>query len=59
MDQGHDSKKRSMTMASDKEGQVLNADDLKLAEMGYKPVNDSFSFLGKAYRDRNLVEGFP
>jgi hypothetical protein len=48
-----------MTMASDKEGQVLNADDLKLAEMGYKPVNDSFSFLGKAYRDRNLVEGFP
>ena len=40
MDAGHDSKRRSMTMASDKEGQVLNADDLKLAEMGYKPVDD-------------------
>jgi hypothetical protein len=48
MDAEHESKKRSMTMASDKEGQVVNADDLKLAEMGYKPVSGPFFFLGKS-----------
>ena len=29
----------SLAMASKEEGKVLNADDLKLAEMGYKPVS--------------------
>jgi hypothetical protein len=27
-----------MTLVTKEEGSVLNADDLKLAEMGYKPV---------------------
>jgi hypothetical protein len=48
MDAEHESKKRSMTMASDKEGQVLNADDLKLAEMGYKPVSGPVFLFGKS-----------
>jgi hypothetical protein len=56
MDGGHDSKKRSMTMASDKEGQVLNANDLKLAEMIQTCKRLLFLF-GKAYCD--LLGGFP
>jgi hypothetical protein len=36
-EENHDA---SMTMDS-KEKEVLNADDLKLAEMGYKPVPHS------------------
>jgi hypothetical protein len=33
-----ETKKRDSLNMSTKEGSVLNADDLKLAEMGYKPV---------------------
>lgn len=34
----HERKPSFTAMASKEEGSVLNADDLKLAEMGYKPV---------------------
>jgi hypothetical protein len=39
----HERKPSLTAMASKEEGSVLNADDLKLAEMGYKPVISSFS----------------
>jgi hypothetical protein len=39
MDSNPETKESSLTMASKEEGSVLNADDLKLAEMGYKPVS--------------------
>ena len=40
-----DKKKNSLTnMRSKEDGSVLNADDLKLAEMGYKPVPPTLSF---------------
>jgi hypothetical protein len=38
----HERKPSLTAMASKEEGSVLNADDLKLAEMGYKPVLSSF-----------------
>jgi hypothetical protein len=40
MDSSRETKTReSLTLASKEEGNSLNADDLKLAEMGYKPVS--------------------
>ena len=43
MDTKEEIKRNSLTgMVSKEDGSVLNADDLKLAEMGYKPVYTGF-----------------
>lgn len=43
MDAQEDRKRNSLSgMVSKEDGSVLNADDLKLAEMGYKPVYTGF-----------------
>lgn len=42
---------------STKEGSVLNADDLKLAEMGYKPVTPLSG--GRTNGGRNFRGAFP
>jgi len=38
-DENHERKNSLSAMASKEEGSVINADDMKLAEMGYKPVS--------------------
>jgi len=45
----------SEVLTSKEEGSVLNADDLKLAEMGYKPV---LLFCVCDLWCRNFLEGF-
>ena len=55
----HERKPSLTAMASKEEGSVLNADDLKLAEMGYKPVYPhSVETLNLIFR-RNYQEASP
>ena len=56
MDIQEEKKRASLTaMQSREDGSVLNADDLKLAEMGYKPV----PLFEKETDSRNYQEDSP
>ena len=55
-DDNQERKTSLSAMASKEEGSVINADDLKLAEMGYKPVSPAWERL---LMSRNSRGGSP